>query len=51
MTTSEFKNVQGIAAIEALLAAEYGIAGEILALPGEHDLNFRIQARDRKSVV
>lgn len=42
MTTSEFKNVQGIAAIEALLAAEYGIAGEILALPGEHDLNFRI---------
>lgn len=27
MTTSEIKNVQGIAAIEALLAAEYGIAG------------------------
>ncbi|RVI23674.1 4-aminobutyrate aminotransferase, partial [Sinorhizobium meliloti] len=51
MTTSEFKNVQGIAAIEALLAAEYGIAGEILALPGEHDLNFRIQASDGRAFL
>jgi Ser/Thr protein kinase RdoA (MazF antagonist) len=51
MTTSEFKNVQEIEAIEALLAREYGVAGEIVALPGEHDLNFRIQASDGRAFL
>ncbi|MGK9263128.1 aminotransferase class III-fold pyridoxal phosphate-dependent enzyme [Sinorhizobium meliloti] len=51
MTTSEFKNVQEIEAIEALLAREYGVAGETVALPGEHDLNFRIQASDGRAFL
>ena len=32
--------------IGALLRDSYGIAGKISALPGEHDLNYRIEAED-----
>ncbi|MGD9477782.1 aminotransferase class III-fold pyridoxal phosphate-dependent enzyme [Shinella sp. G-2] len=34
------------AAIEALLRESYGIAGAITPLPGEHDLNYRVEAAD-----
>lgn len=33
-----------IEAIDALLRDSYGIAGKVSALPGEHDLNYRIEA-------
>ena len=35
-----------IAAIETLLRESFGIAGAIVPLPGEHDLNYRVEARD-----
>ena len=34
------------AAIETLLRDRYGLAGTITALPGEHDLNYRVEASD-----
>jgi len=34
------------AAIGSLLAERYGIAGTITPLPGEHDLNYRVEATD-----
>ena len=34
------------AAIEKLLRDSYGIAGTVSALPGEHDLNYRVEAAD-----
>lgn len=34
------------AAIEALLEASYGLSGKITPLPGEHDLNYRVEAAD-----
>jgi 4-aminobutyrate aminotransferase-like enzyme/Ser/Thr protein kinase RdoA (MazF antagonist) len=35
-----------LTAIETLLRESYGIAGAITALPGEHDLNYRVDAAD-----
>lgn len=34
------------AAIETLLRESYGIVGAIMSLPGEHDLNYRVEAAD-----
>ncbi len=38
------QHIEDIAAVEALVARLYGIKGRATALPGEHDLNFRIDA-------
>ncbi|MDK1493505.1 aminotransferase class III-fold pyridoxal phosphate-dependent enzyme [Sinorhizobium sp. 7-81] len=45
MTTKDLGG-QEIAAIKKLLTGTYGMEGEISALPGEHDLNFRVRASD-----
>ncbi|MDQ0322767.1 4-aminobutyrate aminotransferase-like enzyme/Ser/Thr protein kinase RdoA (MazF antagonist) [Pararhizobium capsulatum DSM 1112] len=46
MTEAIRKHDGEIEAIDALLRDSYGIAGRITALPGEHDLNYRIEAAD-----
>ncbi|NRP72571.1 2,2-dialkylglycine decarboxylase [Ensifer psoraleae] len=50
MATKELGG-QEMAAIKKLLTETYGMEGEISALPGEHDLNFRVRASDGSSFL
>ena len=40
------KHFEDSAAVREILMNHYGISGEISPLPGEHDLNFRVDAAD-----
>lgn len=51
MVASALKNEQETAAIKALLLDHYGIEGDVSALPGEHDLNFRVRANDGREFL
>ena len=46
MTYSGKEPDQEFEAIGALIRDSYGMAGEVTALPGEHDLNYRIRMAD-----
>ncbi|RKD69185.1 aminotransferase class III-fold pyridoxal phosphate-dependent enzyme [Rhizobium sp. WW_1] len=46
MTDANGQHGSEIEAIGALLRNGYGISGEITALPGEHDLNYCVEAAD-----
>lgn len=46
MTDANRQHGGEIEAIDALLRNSYGISGRIIALPGEHDLNYCIEAED-----
>ncbi|WP_437437234.1 aminotransferase class III-fold pyridoxal phosphate-dependent enzyme [Shinella daejeonensis] len=42
---------QQLAKIEALLRDSYGVGGALAPLPGEHDLNFRVNAGDGRQYL
>ncbi len=46
MTDANRQGASESEAIDALLRDSYGISGRIIALPGEHDLNYCIEAED-----